>query len=214
MGDVTTTEDVSFENDLIEEGGNTEGTDSKSISPLRTLRRYCLWCCNGSANEVRLCAAKRCPLWTFRFGNRATPEDKAVVADGKLYPLERLLTGGEFHDNGGTALKAIRRRCIDCSGGSSIGANGCTASDCNLHPFRQGKNPNFRISGAAGGVGGGPGCGSSTEWRQKRCVAGKLAFLGRSTLSCVPCRPQARWVAALRWLEDAGSRGALATGDF
>lgn len=145
MGDVTTTEDVTLEDDL-EEDADTDEADPKAISPLRALRRYCLWCSNGSANEVRLCTAKRCPLWTFRLGHRPTPEDKATVADVKLYPLERPLRGHEFHDNGGTALRAIRRRCIDCSGGSAIDASGCTAADCNLHPFRGGKNPNFKIS--------------------------------------------------------------------
>jgi hypothetical protein len=145
MGDVTTTEDVTFEKDLGE-GANTEGAVSRSTSPLRALRRYCLWCSNGSANEVRFCAAKRCPLWTYRLGHRPTPEDKAAVADVKLYPFERPMTGREFHENGGTALRAIRRRCIDCSGGSPIDANNCTATDCDLYSFRKGKNPNFRIS--------------------------------------------------------------------
>ena len=68
------------------------------------------------------------------------------MAGIKLYPFERPATSGEFHLKGATALKAIRRRCLDCSGGSPIGANGCTASNCDLHPFRRGKNPNFKTS--------------------------------------------------------------------
>jgi hypothetical protein len=139
MDDATMT----FEDVDTEEVGEAE---AKSVSPLRALRRYCLWCCNDSANEVRLCPAKACPLWTFRLGRRPTPEDKAAVTGVKLYPLERALTGGEFHEKGGTALKAIRRKCCDCSGGSLIDASGCTASECALHAFRKGKNPNFRIS--------------------------------------------------------------------
>jgi hypothetical protein len=139
-------EDVTLE-DNLEEGDDTEeAEDGKSVTPLRALRRHCLWCCKGSTNEVKLCSAKRCPLWAFRFGRRPTLEDKAAIADVKLYPLELELRGGEFHEKGGTALKAIRRRCIDCSGGSLIGANGCTTSDCDLHPFRKGKNPNIIIS--------------------------------------------------------------------
>jgi hypothetical protein len=138
------TEDATLE-DVFDENFNSEG-DTKSVGPLRALRRHCLWCCNGSENEVRLCSAKACPLWTSRFGHRQTAEDKAAVAEVKLYPLERATTGADFHDKGGTALKAIRRRCIDCSGGSAIGANGCKASHCDLHPFRKGRNPNFKIS--------------------------------------------------------------------
>jgi hypothetical protein len=142
------TEDVTaLDDDLRDDADNgCEGAETKSVTPLRSLRRYCLWCCKGKSHEVQLCPAKACPLWPFRFGHRPTLEDKAAVADVKLYPLERQLTGREFHENGGTALKAIRRRCIDCSGGSPIGANGCEATDCALHPFRRGRNPNIVIS--------------------------------------------------------------------
>jgi hypothetical protein len=140
--DETMVEDVPLE----ESNNDVAGGDARSVSPLRALRSHCLWCCNGSAHEVTLCPAMSCPLWPFRFGHRPTAEEKAAVADVKFYPLERPSTGAEFHDKGGTALKAIRRRCMDCSGGSQVTANACTASDCDLHKFRRGKNPNFKIS--------------------------------------------------------------------
>ena len=38
-------------------------------------------------------------------------------------------------------LKAIKLHCIDCSGGSYNEAKLCPAEDCDLHPFRLGKNP-------------------------------------------------------------------------
>jgi hypothetical protein len=38
------------------------------VSPLRALRLKCLDCCNGSAQEVRLCTAVDCPSWPFRMG--------------------------------------------------------------------------------------------------------------------------------------------------
>jgi hypothetical protein len=38
------------------------------VSPLRALRLKCLDCCNGSAQEVRLCTAIDCPSWPFRMG--------------------------------------------------------------------------------------------------------------------------------------------------
>lgn len=34
----------------------------------KAIRAYCLDCCGDSANEVKLCPAKECPLWDFRFG--------------------------------------------------------------------------------------------------------------------------------------------------
>lgn len=46
-------------------------------SPLQAIKAYCLDCSGGSAHEVRLCPAKRCPLFPFRTGrspNRAKRE--------------------------------------------------------------------------------------------------------------------------------------------
>jgi hypothetical protein len=147
-GATRVTEDSSpiLENDSDEAVDNVIDGPAKSVGPLRALRRHCLWCCGGSANEVKLCPAKACPLWTFRLGHRPTPESKAAVADVKLYPLERPSTGGEFHSKRSSVLKAIRRRCTDCSGGSQVAANACTVTDCDLHPFRKGKNPNRAYS--------------------------------------------------------------------
>lgn len=38
-------------------------------------------------------------------------------------------------------LKAIREKCLDCSGGSRSEARRCTAVACALWPFRMGSNP-------------------------------------------------------------------------
>ena len=38
------------------------------MSPLKALRARCLDCCVGSAHEVSLCAAVKCPSWPFRLG--------------------------------------------------------------------------------------------------------------------------------------------------
>lgn len=38
-------------------------------------------------------------------------------------------------------IKAIRAKCIDCCCGSPSEVKLCTAHDCNLYPFRLGKNP-------------------------------------------------------------------------
>jgi hypothetical protein len=141
---MTMTEDATLEDELIVDAHGQ--VDAKSVGPLRALRNHCLWCCNGSAHEVKLCPITSCPLWAFRLGHRPAPEEKAAVAEVKLYPLERATMGAEFFAKGGTALKAIRRRCMDCSGGSQVAANACTARGCDLHSFRKGKNPNFKIS--------------------------------------------------------------------
>ncbi|MCY2987179.1 MAG: hypothetical protein NTY19_04825 [Planctomycetota bacterium] len=38
-------------------------------------------------------------------------------------------------------LRAIRLKCIDCSGGSVVEVTKCVIPDCPLWPFRAGKNP-------------------------------------------------------------------------
>src|SRR5215831_147637 len=91
-----------------EEDGGDEATDSKYVSPLQAVRRHCLWCCDGSANEVRLCAATGCPMYPFRFGRRPTGEEVAAIACHNVPPLEDEITQGEFYAQGPTALRAIK----------------------------------------------------------------------------------------------------------
>ena len=38
-------------------------------------------------------------------------------------------------------LKAIRAKCLECSGGSSNEVKNCSVSLCELYSFRFGKNP-------------------------------------------------------------------------
>lgn len=38
-------------------------------------------------------------------------------------------------------LRAIRRKCLDCSGGSHAEVADCVVRQCDLYPFRLGKNP-------------------------------------------------------------------------
>lgn len=47
-----------------------------------------------------------------------------------------------------TPLKAIRKNCIECMGGSISSVKSCDITDCPLHKYRFGKNPNRK------GIGG------------------------------------------------------------
>jgi hypothetical protein len=38
-------------------------------------------------------------------------------------------------------LKAIKEKCLDCSGGSRAEVKHCLVTGCPLYPFRLGKNP-------------------------------------------------------------------------
>lgn len=42
-------------------------------------------------------------------------------------------------------IKAIRRNCLKCAGGSPRLVGECPSADCALFPFRSGRNP-FRAS--------------------------------------------------------------------
>jgi hypothetical protein len=127
---------------------NADDDTAKSTaipSPLKAARSHCLWCCNGSTLDVRLCASEACPLWLYRFGRNPTPAMLAEAGDRKMYPLEDVLTVAKFYEDG-TALKAIRRRCLDCSGGCKSEVRDCRDVTCELHPFRLGTNPNRKMS--------------------------------------------------------------------
>lgn len=51
--------------------------------------------------------------------------------------------------NNVSPLKAIRKHCIDCCGGSKHEVKLCTCTDCDLFIFRFGRNPNLsrKLSG-------------------------------------------------------------------
>jgi hypothetical protein len=61
------------------------------VSPLRALRLKCLDCCNGSAQEVRLCTAVDCPSWPFRMGKNpwSGPVSEARREHGRRLGLNR-----------------------------------------------------------------------------------------------------------------------------
>ena len=45
-------------------------TNEDVLRPLKAIRAKCLDCCGYVAKEVRLCTAKDCPLYLYRFGCR------------------------------------------------------------------------------------------------------------------------------------------------
>ena len=46
------------------------------LTPLKTIRAYCLQCAGGHPKEVRYCSVQECPLHFYRFG--ANPHRKGV----------------------------------------------------------------------------------------------------------------------------------------
>ena len=87
------------------------------MTPLKSIRKYCLGCCNGSSLEVKLCTIPDCALFPYRLGK------------------------------GRPKLKSIRKKCLDCSTGSSKEVMNCTFTDCSLYPYRLGHNPKLKGKG-------------------------------------------------------------------
>lgn len=54
-------------------------------SPMKGIRAFCLECCGGNSNEVKLCVSKNCALYPFRFGKnpniKLTDVQKAQKAE-------------------------------------------------------------------------------------------------------------------------------------
>lgn len=66
-----------------------------------------------------------------------TEKGELVGRDPRTIPPGDLLAFGYVN----SPMKAIRAKCVDCSGGNQAEARKCTATGCTLWPFRMGKNP-------------------------------------------------------------------------
>lgn len=51
----------------------TINIETKTLTPLQAVRKYCLWCCCDQASEVSLCFATECLLWDWRHGKKPGP---------------------------------------------------------------------------------------------------------------------------------------------
>jgi hypothetical protein len=109
---------------------------SERVGPLKAIRRHCLDCA-GTSTEVALCVSKACPLLTLRFGHRPDPDLIADVGATPAHPVELGKAQAEIAT--GSRLKAIRTKCLDCSGNNIAEVRGCRHATCDLHPFRMGK---------------------------------------------------------------------------
>ncbi len=63
------------------------------MTPVKSIRKYCLDCAGDSPKEVRLCPAKNCPLYPFRMGKNPN-YSKAKNANEEIYPETE---GGQKH---------------------------------------------------------------------------------------------------------------------
>lgn len=87
------------------------------VSPIKSIRKYCLWCCIDNKKEIKLCPSFECSLHQYRLGKRNSK-------------------------SASTPVKAIRMTCLDCSVYSPSEVKNCEHTDCPLYAYRLGKNPN------------------------------------------------------------------------
>lgn len=80
-----------------------DGSDQKTRSPLKAIRAKCLDCSGGSAQEVRLCPVKDCPLFAYRMGrgNRKPMSEEQRQAAAERFA--RIRKEKEAHGSGDEA---------------------------------------------------------------------------------------------------------------
>jgi len=81
----------------------------------RDIARYCLECCGGNREEVKLCHLKDCPLWPYRLCH-SPDKDSGIVA-------------------GSVSLQVVKRKCLECSAGSRKESLACRCTNCVLWPL-------------------------------------------------------------------------------
>jgi len=95
-----------------------------TLTPLKSIRAYCLWCCCGSSPEVRICPSEKCALWPYRHGHNPKRARTGLTA---TYIVDEKMT----------ARRAIFAKCLDCQQKTR---GDCKVPDCQLHHVRYAKN--------------------------------------------------------------------------
>lgn len=94
-------------------------------SAIEAVRKHCTECVGSqSMREVEYCGGE------------------FIYNTGEPCPLFPFRLG-----RGRVPLKLIRHECLGCNGGQK-GVRECPSLQCNLYPFRMGKNPNIQLSDA------------------------------------------------------------------
>lgn len=68
-------------------------------SVLKSIRKYCLWCCDGSSAEVARCEPRTCPLRRYRDGHNPALAGKGGNAK-HLLPYQKTSTHGAIPASG------------------------------------------------------------------------------------------------------------------
>ncbi len=96
-------------------------------TPKKTIRAYCKDCCVGQIREIKLCPIIQCEIYLYRFGRMAKDEELKMMESLGIPKY--------------TPIKAMRKKCLECNGGSVKDIRFCDVKKCPLYPYRFGKRP-------------------------------------------------------------------------
>jgi len=64
-------------------------------NPVKAIRAFCIDCCGGSYNEVKLCTAPNCALYPFRLGKNPYRTKREMTEEQRIAAAERLAKARE-----------------------------------------------------------------------------------------------------------------------
>lgn len=73
----------------MEQTNINESKQDDYVSPLKSIRKFCLECV-GSSNEVKRCSAEKCCLFPYRFGKNPFTKRREYTDEQKAELAERM----------------------------------------------------------------------------------------------------------------------------
>ena len=74
--------------------------ENKEIkNPVKAIRAFCIDCCGGSSNEVKLCTAPKCALYPFRLGKNPYRTKREMTEEQRAAAAERLAKARQNKQN-------------------------------------------------------------------------------------------------------------------
>ena len=68
-------------------------------NPVKAIRAFCIDCCGGSSNEVKLCTALHCVLYPFRLGKNPFRTKRTMTEEQRAAATERLAKARQNKQN-------------------------------------------------------------------------------------------------------------------
>ena len=76
---------------MANQWGSLQTEENKEIrNPVKAIRAFCIDCCGGSSNEVKLCTAPKCALYPFRLGKNPYRTKRVMTEEQRAEATERL----------------------------------------------------------------------------------------------------------------------------